>query len=258
MCVTILLAFGSPNAADTSRAERLVPNAAGSSSAERLVVITKGPSGFGVICNSANLLVALKGRAATDAALRVGELVVSVDGEALADGERLVDRIKASPERDAFTLGVVNLAPSARPPSLNEIMRTMIKSPAIRKMATKMAVTMAKGERGSDSNLIAGVQQQALLDGGQSTSQPPPDQQQQLALAQQQEEQFEQLMEQQLGAVLDSPQFGDMMDRVLESPAIQKVVDSAEAGTLCPEAVCRGVRIQCCATPRLPSRVGTR
>lgn len=43
-------------------------------------------------------------------------------------------------------------------------------------------------------------------------------------------------MEQQLSAVLDSPAFGDMMERVIESPAVQRVVHQAEAGTLCPDA----------------------
>jgi len=205
---------------------------------ERLVVIERGPGGFGVLCNAANVLVALKGRAASDAVLRVGEQVLSVDGQELGEGERLIDRIHATPEQYSFTLGVVSLTPPPPQPSLNDIMRNMIKSPAIRKMATKMATKIAMSELGSDTKLLSGAAQQKLPD--VRSLHELPLQQQQLALAQQQQQQqerIEELMEQQLGAMLDSPQFGDMMGQVLESPGIQHVIRHAEAGTLCPGTV---------------------
>jgi hypothetical protein len=36
--------------------------------------------------------------------------------------------------------------------------------------------------------------------------------------------------------MLDSPAFGDMVERVVDSPGIQRVMKQAEAGTLCPNA----------------------
>ena len=203
----------------------------------RYIVIERGDAGFGVVCTSANVITALKGRAASDSLLRIGDLVVSVDGEELRGGERLSDRIRASPERTSFTLGAIDITPPPPPPSLPQMMRSMLANPGIRKAVTKMAVGMVTGGMGGDAvgQLLEGAPRQDLLGGG-AESTVPDDEALALSAVQQQQQQLEAAMEQQLSAVLDSPAFGDMMERVIESPAVQRVVHQAEAGTLCPDA----------------------
>ena len=203
----------------------------------RYIVIERGDAGFGVVCTSANVITALKGRAASDSLLRIGDLVVSVDGEELRGGERLSDRIRASPERTSFTLGAIDITPPPPPPSLPQMMRSMLANPGIRKAVTKMAVGMVTGGMGGDAvgQLLEGAPRQDLLGGG-AESTVPDDKALALSAVQQQQQQLEAAMEQQLSAVLDSPAFGDMMERVIESPAVQRVVHQAEAGTLCPDA----------------------
>ena len=210
----------------------------------RYVVIERGDAGFGVVCTSANVITALKGRAVSDSLLRIGDLVVSVDGEELRGGERLSDRIRASPERTSFTLGAVDITPPPPPPTLPQMMRSMLANPGIRKAVTKMAVGMVTGgmDGGAVGQLLEGAPRQGLLGGGaESTAQrdealASSAVQQQQQQRQRQRQQLEAAMEQQLSAVLDSPAFGDMMERVIESPAVQRVVHQAETGTLCPDA----------------------
>ena len=201
---------------------------------ERLVVIERGEGGFGVVTVN-NVIAALKGRAASDSVLRVGEVVVSVDGEELRSDERLPDRIRAFPDKASFTLGVVGLTtPPPPPPTLPEMMRAMLGNPAVKKMVTKMAVGMATGGGISGGNLLEGAQQQALLGGAGGDAATMA--QGQLALAREQQQQaVEVMMERQVGAMLDSPAFGSMMERVVESPAIQSVVRKAESGDLCAD-----------------------
>ena len=210
----------------------------------RYVVIERGDAGFGVVCTSANVITALKGRAVSDSLLRIGDLVVSVDGEELRGGERLSDRIRASPERTSFTLGAVDITPPPPPPTLPQMMRSMLANPGIRKAVTKMAVGMVTGgmDGGAVGQLLEGAPRQDLLgSGAESTAQrdealASSAVQQQQQQRQRQRQQLEAAMEQQLSAVLDSPAFGDMMERVIESPAVQRVVHQAETGTLCPDA----------------------
>ena len=210
----------------------------------RYVVIERGDAGFGVVCTSANVITALKGRAVSDSLLRIGDLVVSVDGEELRGGERLSDRIRASPERTSFTLGAVDITPPPPPPTLPQMMRSMLANPGIRKAVTKMAVGMVTGgmDGGAVGQLLEGAPRQDLLGSG-AESMAQRDEalassavQQQQQQRQRQRQQLEAAMEQQLSAVLDSPAFGDMMERVIESPAVQRVVHQAETGTLCPDA----------------------
>ena len=56
------------------------------------------------------------------------------------------------------------------------------------------------------------------------------------ALAEQQQQEKERIIEAQVSAMLDSPQFSSVVSKVVESPAIKSMMDSAEQGTLCPEA----------------------
>ena len=50
--------------------------------ASRFTVIQRGlDGGFGVVCSSDNVIIALKGRAASDGLLKVGDTVVSLDGD---------------------------------------------------------------------------------------------------------------------------------------------------------------------------------
>ena len=67
----------------------------------RFSVIQRGADGFGVTCSKDNVLTGLAGRAAADGLLNIGDIVVSVDGEELGDGERLIDRIRATPRKDS-------------------------------------------------------------------------------------------------------------------------------------------------------------
>ena len=213
----------------------------------RLVVIEKGKGGFGVVCNSRNVITSLKGRAAADGVLAVGNTVVEVDGDAL-EGERLIDRIRSKQPRSTFTLGLAEVEKEFRtPPTLNQMMKGMMASPAFKKMATKMVVGMATGSMGGDgSNLLEGAQ--ALLGSSPNSngrSEQQQQQQQQLAVAQQQQQQLavaqqrqqlEQQIEAQMGALLESDAFGTIVDKVSESPGIQRVMRDAESGKLCPEA----------------------
>ena len=215
----------------------------------RLVVIEKGETGFGVVCNNHNVITSLKGRADEDNILQVGDAVLEVDGDRLERGERLIDRIRSKPGRTSFTLSLApRPTPSEPAPSLNQLMKGMIASPAFKKMATKMVVGMVT--QGDPANMLGGVEQAAGLpnpavDGtappGQGTQQQQQQQQQQLALAQKQDQlqrrqQLEAHLELQVGAILESDAFGSMVDKVTESPGIQKIMHDAEQGKLCADA----------------------
>ena len=208
----------------------------------RHVVVSKGEDGgFGVACNSRNIVTRLMGRAASDGALKVGEEVVSVDGDAL-NGDKLIDRIRSKPDATSFTLGLLMVEEEQPLPSLNQMMKSMMASPAFKKMATKMVVGMATGT--GAGKMLASGEQQARLSGSMppSLSQQQQSQQQlataqhQLEQQQQQQQQLNEHLERQVGALLDSDAFSSMIDKVVDSPAIQKVVRSAEDGTLCPDA----------------------
>ena len=186
----------------------------------RLVLIERGANGFGVVCNSRNVIKQVAPPA--DAVLHVGDTVVAIDGERLNDGERLVDRIRAAPEKKSFTLELAeNKPPQVQQPplSLNDIMKNMISSPGFKKMATKMVVGMTQGAEGG--NLLEGGAPQARLASG-------PAAEKQLAMERQ--------VEAQVGAMLESPAFGNLLEKVVESPGVQRIVEKAEKGTLCPEA----------------------
>ena len=206
----------------------------------RYIVVTRGPSGFGVVCSSKNVITGLKGRAASDSALRIGSTVVSVDGEDLSEGERLIDRIRSSPDRDTFTLGTFTEAPAPPPMSINQIMKGMMTSPAFKSMASKMVANMVVGN-GGQAPLLEGARVQQQLSGPNNhegvRSQLVPSTPHGLELqAQEQRAAASALIEQQVSQMLESDQFSAMMDKVIDSPAIQKVVEQAEAGTLCPDA----------------------
>ena len=200
-----------------------------------LVVMQRGPDGFGVACNRDNVITVLKGRAASDGILRLGDTVVSVDGEELAEGERLIDRIRASPSKASFTVGTVSNAPPPPIPSLNEMMTSMMANPQFKKMASKMVAGMvSRAEASSGASMLeGGAPKQQLLRASDAVSAA---QGAQVALAEQQQQEKERIIEAQVSAMLDSPEFNSVMSKVVESPAIQKVMDSAEKGTLCPEA----------------------
>ena len=220
---------------------------------DRLVVIERGEHGFGVVCNSHNVITSLKGRAAADGILQVGDAVLEVDGEPLERGERLIDRIRSKAEAvSSFTLSLApRPAPAQDPPSLSQLMKGMMASPAFKKMATRMVVgVMTQTDPGL---MLGGVEQDArlpmpsgdaLASQGQqqlqtlqTQTQQQTQQTQQLALAQQQRrQQLEEHLERQVGAILDSPAFGSMVDKVTESPRIQKLMDDAEQGKLCADA----------------------
>ena len=204
----------------------------------RLAVIERGSTGgFGVVCNSDNEVAALKGRAARDQLLHIGERIVSVDGDPLSDGERLIDRIRASPGRDSFTLGLVD-SYEPPPPSLNQMMKTMMGSPAFRKMATKMVVGMTVGSGDQHQNLLGGTAAQGQIGGPSAPSAGPPTDAQ---VAVQQQQQLERArveahVEQQVARMLDSDAFGGLVDSVVDSPGVQRLVRQAEDGTLCAHA----------------------
>ena len=108
-----------------------------------------------------------------------------------------------------------------------------MKSPAFKQMATKMVVGMTTGA--DTGNLIAAGEHQALL--GPSDSSQRHQQHQQVVVAQQQEQQMQrQLVERQVAAILDSDAFSSLVDEVVASPAIQKVMGDAADGSLCPDA----------------------
>ena len=195
----------------------------------RFSVIQRGADGFGVTCSKDNVLTGLAGRAAADGLLNIGDIVVSVDGEVLGDGERLIDRIRATPRKDSYTLGTITIAPPPPPISLGDMMKTMMASPGFRKMATKMVVGMANSD--GSNNLLAGGEQRQQLSGPEASADA-----QQVMLAAQMRAQQELEVEKQIGAILDSDAFTTMVDKVVESPAIQKIVDRAQQGTLCSEA----------------------
>ena len=210
----------------------------------RLVVIERGESGFGVVCNDHNIITGLKGPAAEAGVLHVGDAVLEVDGEPLEDGERLIDRIRARTGRESFTLGVVP-RPEARqssPPSLNQIMKGMMASPQFKKMATKMVVSVVSQSAGSThQNMLEGSERAAMLgapnDGADRTpSLQARQSEQQLAMAQQQRQQLEEHVERQVSAILESDAFGGLVDKVTESPGIQKMMHEAEQGNLCAHA----------------------
>ena len=81
------------------------------------VVARRGPSGFGVVVRltasslgEVNLVTGLRGPAAEDGLLRVGDLVLEVDGERIPPGESLasvVRRLSAATPGDSLTLGVL-------------------------------------------------------------------------------------------------------------------------------------------------------
>ena len=160
--------------------------------------------------------------------------MVSVDGEELAEGERLIDRIRASPSKASFTVGTVSNAPPPPMPSLNEMMTSMMANPQFKKMASKMVAGMVSRAEGSGgASMLDGGAAQQLLRASDAVS---ASQGAQVALAEQQQQEKERIIEAQVSAMLDSPEFNSVMSKVVESPAIQKVMDSAEKGTLCPEA----------------------
>jgi hypothetical protein len=134
------------------------------------VVTRRGPSGFGVVARltssgfgEVNLITGLRGTAAEDGLLRVGDLVLEVDGDRIPPGESLVSvvkRLSAVTQCDSHTLGVLRplsaeeqaevdaqlkaeaeAAAEAEPPSLAAIMKSMLGNPAIRGAVSKMAAS---------------------------------------------------------------------------------------------------------------------
>jgi len=153
----------------------------------------------------------------------------------------LIDRIRASAEKDRFTLGLVDKR--TPPPSFNQMMKSMIADPSFRRMATKMTsklvVGMATGgQQQQQQQLLGGAAARAQIGGGPGPSSDPSTQQ--LATTQQQQqqaiEQLEAQVEAQVGAMLESKEFGGLVDKVVDSPGVQRIVRQAEDGTLCAGA----------------------
>ena len=117
------------------------------------VVVRRGPFGFGVVATPDNLITRLRGPAAEDGLLRVGDRVVEVDGERIPKGESLVSVVKRQ-QRDAYTLGMrrppANAAAvaeaEAAPPSLAELVTSMLSNPQIRGAVSTMAARVVQGK----------------------------------------------------------------------------------------------------------------
>ena len=131
------------------------------------VVTRRGSSGFGVVARltssgfgEVNLITGLRGTAAEDGLLHVGDLVLEVDGERIPPGESLVSvvkRLSVVTQCDSHTLGVlrppsaeeqaeadaqVKAAAEGEPPSLASIMKSMLGNPAIRGAVSQMVVVV--------------------------------------------------------------------------------------------------------------------
>ena len=120
-----------------------------------------------------------------------------------AEGERLIDRIRASPSKASFTVGTVSNAPPPPMPSLNEMMTSMMANPQFKKMASKMVAGMvSRAEASSGASMLeGGAPQQQLLRASDAVSAA----QAQVALAEQQQQEKERIIEAQVSAMLDSP-----------------------------------------------------
>ena len=97
------------------------------------------------------------------------------------------------------------------PPSLGNLVKGMLKSPSMRKMVTKMAVGVAE-----HGGLLGPGEERLRIDGGGGAS----------AAAEEMEREMDELMQ--------SAEFGDLMDRVVESPGMKRVLRTCR-----PRARCR-------------------
>lgn len=134
------------------------------------VVVRRGPSGFGVVATPDNLITGLRGPAAEDGLLHLGDLVLEVDGDRILEGETLVSHCRAH-QRDTHTLGVLRAMPEdeaeAEVPSLAAMVKSMLGNEKIRGAVSKMAVSMVKGLPADGSSpLLAGAPDRPLLAGG--------------------------------------------------------------------------------------------
>ena len=104
------------------------------------------------------------------------------------------------------------------PPSLGKMMKSMLKSPSMRKMVTKMAVGVAE-----TGGLLGPGEERLRIDGGGGAGAGTS-----LAAAEVAE------IEREMDDLLQSEAFGDLMDRVVESPGIRDVFEGIQSGGAMP------------------------
>ena len=220
----------------------LVSSAAASSTPDHYIVVTRGATGgFGVVVTSDNIVTELRGRARDDALLHLGDVVLEVDGEPLE--EPLAAFVKASGARDALTLGVRRFVPEddgggGPVPSLGEMMKSMLANEQFRGAVSKMAVGVMKGGAsgdGSVANLLGAAPQRPLLDGGSAAEAAQPGGGGELAAPGVSFDEAK--LEASMNAMMASKGFETLLDRVVESEGVQRLVEGLETGEVCGDAL---------------------
>jgi len=214
-----------------------------SATPDHYVVVRRGATGgFGVVVTSDNIVTDLRGRARDDSLLHLGDVVLEVDGEPLE--EPLAALVKRSPSsREALTLGVKRFVPEdddgGPVPSLGEMMKSMLSNEQFRGAVSKMAVGMIKGGvsgDGSATNLLAAAPQRPLLDGG-SAAEAAPTGGSGGELAAPGMAFDEARLEASMNAMMASKGFETLLDRVVESEGVQRMVEGLEKGEVCGDAL---------------------
>ena len=211
---------------------------------DHYIVVRRGATGgFGVVVTSDNIVTDLRGRAREDALLHLGDVVLEVDGEPLE--EPLAALVKRSPPSlDALTLGVRRFVPEddddAPVPSLGEMMKSMLANEQFRGAVSKMAVGMIKGGvsgDGSAANLLAAAPQRPMLSGGSVGEAAAADGGGGGELAAPGVAFDEAKLEASMNAMMASKGFETLLDRVVESEGVQRMVEGLEKGEVCGDAL---------------------